>query len=182
VEVAIVNRAHVNIGIAVCLIALAALLRVLPHPANFAPVAAVAIFGGSILPRRLAVLVPLLAMMFSDAIIGFHNLIPLTWGCYVLIALTSSHWLRKPSLRRGAIITLSGSTLFFIVTNFGVWAWSSMYAHTWNGLALCYTMALPFFRNTLLSDMLYTSMLFALYALATSMSYRLLKPGLAAKV
>jgi hypothetical protein len=176
------KQAHLNIGIAIWLIALAVLMRILPHPANFAPVAAVAIFGGSILPRRLAILVPLLAMMFSDAIIGWHSLIPLTWGCYALIALASSHWLRKPSIRRGVIITLSGSTLFFVVTNFGVWLWSSMYAHTWSGLALCYTMALPFFRNTLLSDMLYTSALFGLYALAAGMSYRLLKPGLRADI
>ena len=176
------SRAKVDVGIAVCLIALAASLRILPHPANFAPVAAVAIFGGSILPRRLAVAAPLVAMMVSDLVIGLHSLIPLTWGCYALIALASSYWLRQPRLGRGIAVTLSGSTLFFVVTNFGVWAWSGMYVHTWSGLVLCYNLAIPFFRNTLLSDMVYTAGLFTVYALVKGLSHKLLKPALKPKL
>lgn len=156
-----------NFLVAITLIVFAVFLRVLPHPANFAPVAGVAIFGGSVLPRRLAVWVPLGAMIISDAVIGFHDLILLTWGCYVLTALASSIWFRKLSLGRGIGLTLAGSIFFFAVTNFGVWLKSGMYAHTLSGLAECYTLALPFFRNTILSDLIYTGLLFGIY-MATS--------------
>src|SRR4051812_23161113 len=99
---ATVNSKKLNIAIVFYLILLVVTLRLLPHPANFAPVAAVAIFGGAILPRKLAVWVPLAAMVVSDLIIGLHSLILLTWGCYALIALASSYWLRKLTLIRGA--------------------------------------------------------------------------------
>jgi len=171
------KKSNLNFTIAVGLILLAVSLRLLPHPANFAPVAAVAIFGGAVLPRRLAVWVPFVAMALSDLVIGFYNIMPVTWGCYVLIALASSYWLRKPGFLRGVSLTLSSSLFFFAVTNFAVWLWSSMYAHTWSGLAQCYTMALPFFRNTALSDLFYTATLFAVYVLATKAGVRLLAVG-----
>lgn len=164
-----VNRSYVSLGIAVSLILLAVSLRVLPHPANFAPVAAVAIFGGAMLPRRFAVAVPLAAMMVSDLIIGLHDLIPITWGCYALIALASSLWMKKSSLARGLSLTLGGSVFFFVTTNLGVWWTSGMYAHTLEGFTRCFVLAIPFFRATLLSDLLYTGALFGLYALATGL-------------
>jgi hypothetical protein len=163
VEAAMIQDKHFSLLIAICLILIAASFRILPHPANFAPVAAIAIFGGVILPRKLALWVPLSAMIISDLVIGLHPLIFLTWGCYMLIALASSTWLRKSNLLKGLSITLGGSVFFFIVTNFGVWAESGMYAHTWNGLMECYYMALPFFRNTVMSDLIYTAALFGIY-------------------
>lgn len=172
-ETAVIKREQLlNTGIALCLIALAVTLRILPHPANFAPVAAVAIFGGAILPRKMAVWTPVAAMMISDLVIGLHNLIAVTWGCYALIALASSYWLRKPNLRRGLALTLSGSLLFFFATNFAVWVWSGMYAHTWQGLGQCFSLALPFFRNTALSDLIYSGALFGAYYLAVKLSAR----------
>ena len=177
------SKQTLNTLIAAGLIVLVVCLRLLPHPANFAPVAAAAIFGGAVLPRRLAIWVPLLAMVASDLIIGLHNLVLLTWGCYALTALASSYFLRKPSLVRGASLTLGASIGFFLVTNFGVWAASGMYMHTWAGLARCFEMALPFFRNTALSDMFYTVVLFGAYALAIRASrwlttWSLAKPSL----
>ncbi len=163
-----------NILIAVCLILLAAGLRLLPHPANFVPVAAVAIFGGTVLPRRFAIWVPVAAMMASDLVIGLHNLILVTWGCYALIALASTYVMRRPKFVRGAALTLGSSLFFFTVTNFAVWVWGQMYAHTWAGLAQCYEMALPFFRNTALSDALYTASLFGIYALVLKYSHKAL--------
>lgn len=153
--------------IALCLIAIGITMRLLPHPANFAPVAAISIFGGAVLPRKLAIWVPLAAMMVSDAVIGFYSLMPLIWGCYLLIALASSYLLRPASLLKGALLTVSSSVFFFVVTNFGVWGTSGMYAHTWSGIISCYTLALPFFRNTALSDAVYTATLFGVYFLAT---------------
>jgi hypothetical protein len=153
--------------IALCLVAIGVALRILPHPANFAPIAAISIFGGSVLPKKIAIWVPLGAMMVSDAVIGFYSLMPLIWGCYLLIALASSHWLRPAKLLRGIVLTVSSSIFFFVVTNFGVWLTSGMYAHNWSGIVSCYTMALPFFRNTALSDAVYTAALFGVYALVT---------------
>lgn len=154
------------VAIALMLIAVGVGLRLLPHPANFTPIAAIAIFGGAVLPRKLAVWAPLGAMVVSDLFLGMHDTIFVTWGCYALIALASSHWLRKPNLLRGVALTLGSSVFFFAVTNFAVWVVSGMYAHTWAGLAHCYYMALPFFRGTLAGDVLYAAALFGIYALA----------------
>lgn len=155
-----------NLLIALTLIGLAVLLRILPHPPNFAPVAAIALFGGAVLPRRLALIAPLLAMIVSDFFMGFHNLVLVTWGAYALIALASSQWLRKSNLSRGAFLTMSSSVFFFTITNFAVWFEGNLYPRTFAGLQQCFTLALPFFRNTFLSDMVYTAALFSLYALA----------------
>lgn len=158
---------RVYVAIALVLIAVGVSMRLLPHPANFAPIAAIAIFGGAVLPRKLAVWVPLGAMVVSDLFLGMHDTILVTWGCYALIALASSHWLRKPNLLRGVALTVGSSVSFFVVTNFAVWVVSGMYAHTWAGLAQCYYMALPFFRGTIAGDVVYTAVLFGIYALAS---------------
>jgi hypothetical protein len=152
--------------IALSLIALAVVLRVLPHAANFAPMGAVAIFAGAVLPRKIALWVPLVAIITSDAIIGFYSMMPVTWACFVLVALASSTWLKKPTFLKGAVVTVSSSLFFFGVTNFAVWVQSGMYAHTWRGLVECFTMALPFFRNTAASDIVYTTALFSVFGLA----------------
>jgi hypothetical protein len=156
-----------QIAITLVLITLAVVMRLLPHPANFAPVTAIALFGGATLPRRYAVLAPLLAMMISDTLIGWYSLMPVTWGCYALIALASSIWLRGHSIGRGISLTAGSSVFFFLVTNFAVWVGGGLYVHNLAGLERCFVMALPFFRNTALSDMLYTASLFGLYTLAT---------------
>jgi hypothetical protein len=80
----------------------------------------------------------------------------------------------KPKLLKGIALTFSASLFFFVVTNFGVWLFSGMYAHTLSGLSYCYAMALPFFRNTALSDMFYTASLFAVYALALKVTNKYL--------
>jgi hypothetical protein len=166
------NRDRLNFGIALCLVILAAAIRLLPHPDNFAPIAAVAIFGGALLPRRYALTVPLAAMVLTDLVIGMHDLILVTWGSYLLIALASNAWLKKPSLKRGVFLTLGSSLFFFATTNFAVWLFDGMYPHTLAGLAECFTLALPFFRNTLMSDAVYTAGLFGIYALSTARGER----------
>ena len=171
-----------NLLIAFGLIALGVSLRVIPHPANFAPVAAIAIFGGAVLPRKYALWVPLLAMMISDMVIGLHSLIAVTWGTYLLIALASSYIMRRPTVARGAALTFSSSLLFFFTTNFAVWLTSGMYLHTWAGLQRCFTLALPFFRNTALSDLIYTGALFGIYAIACNLGKRALDYRAAGKL
>ncbi len=169
---------RLQLAIALTLIAIGVTLRLLPHPANFAPIAAIALFGGAVLPRRLAPWVPLGAMVVSDLFIGFYDVMPVTWACYLLIALAGSRWLRRPTLAKGAAVTLSASLFFFVVTNFAVWAASDMYAHTWAGLAQCYYMALPFFRGTVSSDVVYTAALFGVYGFALMVVRRSTRDGL----
>lgn len=165
------SKTKLYLGIALGLILLAAILRLAPHPPNFAPIAAVAIFGGAMLPRRYGVAVPLAAIIATDLIIGLHNLVLVTWGSYALIALASSVWLKdKLTFVRGATMALGASLFFFVTTNFAVWLTSGMYERTWAGLTQCFTLAIPFFRNTLASDLIYTATLFGLYALAVKAS------------
>lgn len=172
------NKRTLNITLAISLILMAVGLRLLPHEANFAPMTAIAIFGGVVLPRRLAVWTPLLAVVTSDLFLGFYNTILVTWACYAVIALASSYAMKKASLLRGISLTVSSSIFFFAMTNFATWLWSGMYEHTWVGLTRCYTMALPFFRNTALSDLVYASALFGTYVLAVKVSANLQKSRL----
>lgn len=138
----------------------------MPYPPNFAPIAAIAIFAGAVLPRKWGIGLPLAAIIISDLFIGLHSTILFTWGSFVLIALLSSKYLKKikPATVTGA--SLGASVLFFIVTNFGVWLEGRLYTLNWSGLVQCYYNALPFFRNTLLGDMTFTVVIFSAYALA----------------
>ena len=138
--------------------------RVAPHPANFAPVAAVALFAGAILPRKWALSAPLLAMIASDLIIGLHSLVFVTWGIFVLIALSSHRLLRKANKTKIVAGSVAASVLFFVVTNFAVWAQGLMYPMNLGGLIQCYVNAVPFFRGTLLGDLFYSGVLFGAYA------------------
>jgi len=136
------------------------------HPANLAPVGAIALFGGAILPRKVGWWLPLAVMILSDAIIGFYHGILFTWLGFLLVGLLGmsmrdqTNWFRVPF---GA---MCGAMIFFIVSNFGVWLQGQLYPHTFAGLVTCYEMALPFFRNTFYGDFLYSWLFFGMYALA----------------
>ena len=145
--------------LALVLILLGVSMRFLPHPANFAPIAAVALFSGMYLRKWYAFVVPLAAMVISDWQIGFHNLIAYTWGSFVLVGVIGWYVRRHKNPTTIVLGTVSGSALFYLVTNFGVWLQTDMYAKTWQGLLECYTLALPFFRNTILGDLFYTGAL-----------------------
>ncbi len=150
----------------VLLILLAAASRLLPHPPNFAPVAAIGLFAGAMLDRRAAWLVPLVALLLSDLIIGFYHPVGMLWN-YVAFAaclmIGSGLLARGRSLPRLAGATLSSAVVFFALSNFGMWA-SGYYPRTWAGLVECYVAALPFFRNTLVSDVVFVAALFGGHA------------------
>jgi len=151
------------------LIVLAAASRLLPHPPNFAPVAAIGLFAGAHSSRRAGWLVPFAALLASDAVIGFYHPVSMVWNYLAFAAclLIGSGWLaRTRSLVRVSGAVLSSSLAFFALSNFGMWA-SGYYPRTWGGLVECYVAALPFFRNTLASDVLYSAALFGGYALLT---------------
>lgn len=151
------------------LVLAAAATRLLPHPPNATPIAAMALFGAAhFTDRRAALLVPLLAMALSDLALGYgiHPTLPFVYASFLAIA-GLGFLLRKrvsPATVIGA--SLASSILFFAITNLGVWAMSSFYPPTWEGLVACYTAAIPFFRNTLAGDLVYTAVLFGGFALA----------------
>ncbi len=157
-------------GMVFVLITFAVLSRLAPHPANVAPMAAVALFAGALLPRRWAMTVPLAAMVVSDMFIGMHSLVAFTWGSFALIALLSSYRFKSITFGGVASGSIGASVLFYVVTNFGVWAEGRLYNRTFSGLLQCYYNALPFFRNTLLGDMVYAGLLFGTYALVVRTS------------
>jgi hypothetical protein len=153
----------------------AALLRLVPHPPNFAPIGAVALFGGAKLRGWQAYLVPVLAMLLTDPIrswmeggypaYSWSTLI--TYSSFLISVFLGRMFLRKsPGVLQIASVAFLGSLQFFLITNFAVWAGAPrLYAATWNGLMECYIAALPFFGRTLLADLFYTGVLFTVYAL-----------------
>lgn len=169
-----------------------ALLRLTPHMANFAPISAIAIFGGANLSKRSAILVPLLAVIISDYLllyvnpfgspmVDFSRIQPVTamfhdttlyvWGSFLVSGLIGI-WLKahkKPSYIVAA--SFLASIQFFIITNFGVWA-GGMYSRGIDGLLESYLMGLPFFKWTLLGDLFYTGVLFGVYELAKKAAYK----------
>ena len=150
-------------AIVILLVIFAILTRFIPHPANFAAVGAVALFSGTYLNKKYALWLPLVVMMISDYFIGFHNLIFFTWGSFVLIGAIGL-WVRKNKNIQNVIFgTVTGSLLFFFITNSAVWAMTPLYAKNSQGLIECFVMALPFFRNTLLGDFFFVGVLFGSY-------------------
>ncbi|MGB2592128.1 MAG: DUF6580 family putative transport protein [Candidatus Acidiferrum sp.] len=148
-------------------IVLAAALRIAPHPWNFAPVGAMALFSGAMLSdRRLAFLFPLLALFAGDVFIGFHKLMPVVYASF-LVSVAIGFWLReRRSVARVGAATLFGAIQFFLVTNFAVWAFGLSYPHTSPGLIACYAAGVPFFWNTLAGDAFYATLFFGGFALA----------------
>jgi len=142
------------------------ILRLLPHPPNFAPVAAMALFGGVYFSsKKLGLALPILAMLISDIFIGFYYplLMLSVYGSFLLCGILGI-WLKKQKKWYTVLgSSLSCSALFFIITNFGVWAFTPWYPKTLLGLADCYIMAIPFFKNTLLGDLFYVTILFGVY-------------------
>ncbi|HVU26580.1 MAG TPA: DUF6580 family putative transport protein [Verrucomicrobiae bacterium] len=162
------------------IIFVAALSRLIPHPPNFSPIAALALFGGAQFSCKwMAFIVPLAAMFLSDLILGLHALIPVIYGCFALIVCLG-FWLRRnQNICRIGGAAIIGAILFFVVTNFGVWAIGSYYPKTGNGLLTCYIEAIPFFWNTLTSDLFYSAILFGALR-AAEWRWPIMRPALAA--
>lgn len=173
--------------ILVGMILAAAASRLIPHPPNFAPIGAMALFGGACFAnKRMAFLVPLAAMLVSDLAIGWlsgdlslglHRLIPVVYGSFALIVCLGFLLRGRRKVVPIAGAALASSVLFFVLTNFGVWALGSWYPHTWEGLVACYVAAIPFFQNTLLGDAVYATLLFGGLALAENSFPALREPA-----
>ena len=161
------------------MIVAAALTRLLPHPPNFSPVEAMALFGGAYFASRtMAMLVPLAAMLLSDVVLsmvnggsyGFGNYFGstsfwLVYGCIALSAVLGFGLRGKVSGARVLGFGLAGSVLFFLVTNFGAWLGSAMYPQNAGGLVAAYVAGIPFFQWTVLGTLFYAALLFGGFAL-----------------
>lgn len=147
----------------IVLVILGASARLFPHPANFVPLGAIAIFSGLFLPRKLALWLPMVALFVSDLLIGFYSW-PIMFTVYASFLLTT-FVATKINHAFAPILgtTLASATFFFLTTNAAVWAFGTMYTHDLNGLIQSYTMALPFFRNSLMGDLFFTGILVGSY-------------------
>jgi hypothetical protein len=150
------------------IILIGSLLRVLPHAANFAPIGAIALFGGVYLEKRLALVVPLAAMIISDFFIGFDSVSQraIVYGSFLLIGLVGMLIRKNKNVATVIAGSLSASAIFFLITNC-VYLYSpdGIYGHSWSEQVRSYTNALPFLKPTLISDLMYTTIFFGAYEL-----------------
>jgi hypothetical protein len=155
---------NIKIVLITLIIFLVSLTRIYPHPPNFTPILALAIFGGAYLPnKRTALLLPIIIMFFSDLIIGFHSQIYAIYGTIIMLSLLGNT-IKTKNIKNLAITGFTGSVIFFIITNFSVWLSDGLYPLTTAGLIECYVMAIPFFHNTLISTLTFLAILFFGYS------------------
>lgn len=158
----------------IVVVSIAVTSRLLPHPPNFTAMGAVALFAGTYLPRRWGVVVPLVALFLTDFALGFYE--PLVavsvYGSFALVGAIGL-WIRKNKKPSTVLMgALSASVIFFFITNFAVWAFTPWYPKTAFGLYQSYALAVPFFRNMLAGDLIYTILIFGLYEVAGLIAHR----------
>ena len=149
------NYLKVFLGIFIVLAA----SRFIPHPPNFTSLLALsfyipAIFGNRFIPALI------LSFIITDMFIGFHSVTLFTWGSVVLIGLLSNFFYSNTKSR--IFGSLFGALIFFVITNFGVWSLGS-YGYTFEGLILCYTLAIPFFAYTFISTIMFSTIIETIY-------------------
>ncbi|RHX91935.1 DUF6580 family putative transport protein [Leptospira stimsonii] len=159
------------------LILIAVAGRYFPHPANFSPILAISLFAGAhFASKKLSLVLPVLSLLIGDMFIGFHDLMPVVYGMCLLLVVMGWKLRASSSVGRIVLSSLVGSVAFFAVTNFFVWLTSGMYTLDLNGFAQCYIMAIPFFPNSLLGDLFYTTVLFGAFALIEKAGWLKLAP------
>jgi len=167
---------------AALLIAFAAFTRLFPHPFNFTAVGAMAVFGGSVIKdKKLAFLLPLVALLLSDVCLqlftstkGFYGTTQFfVYSAFMLITLLST-FIRKASVPNIAFAAVWSGLIFFIISNIGVWISSTTYAHNLNGLLACFAVAIPFYKseffgnfllNGIMGNVFFSVLLFGAYYL-----------------
>jgi hypothetical protein len=166
---------------AVGIILLAAISRLIPHPPNFAPIASLAIFGGTVISnKKYALILPLGALLLSDVLFqlftttpGFYDISQtFVYGAFILITFLATK-IKKANTTNILFACLWSGAIFFILSNFGVWLTGVYYPKTITGLMECYAAAIPFYKNELFGNMLlntfmsnvfFTAVLFGAYA------------------
>ena len=151
------NYFKISIGIFIIL----AISRFIPHPPNFTSLLAISFYVPVLLGVRYLPSV-VICFILTDFIIGFHEVSLFTWGSVILIGLGSKFFAR--TILNRVFGALLGASLFFVITNFGVWSLGS-YAYNFEGLLLCYTLAIPFFTYSLISTFIFSGVIEAIYKL-----------------
>jgi hypothetical protein len=160
------NKLTPKFWIVTLMVFAAAFVRLIPHPPNFAPIAAMALFGGAYFNKKWAAFtIPLAAMFITDLILGFHETMWAVYLSFAIIVVIGMLMLKEIKIGNLFFASVISSVSFFIITNFGIWLSTSYYAKTSVGLAACYTAAIPFFHQTLLSDLFFVGVLFGAYHL-----------------
>ncbi len=144
------------------LISIGVVGRLVPHLPNATPMTTITLAAGKYVGRVATILIPLIAMVLSDAVIGFYNwkILISVYASFALIGLSGILARKYPGMFPTGLVLISSSLLFFLATNFSVWLFSPWYAKSIAGLFYCYELGLPFMRNMLLGDITYSLVLF----------------------
>jgi predicted Co/Zn/Cd cation transporter (cation efflux family) len=143
-----------------------AMFRLLPHLPNVSPVAAMALFGGAYFAdKRMAFLVPLLALFLSDLVLGLHNSMIFVYAGFALTVAIGFLLKGRVTITNTAFATVVSSVLFFLLTNLGAWMTSGLYARSAEGLMQAYVAGIPFFQNSLLGNLVFVAVIFGGYHL-----------------
>jgi len=144
--------------LAALLIAIGVAGRLLPHLWNATPIIAVSIIAGKYLGRKYSLIIPVVAMLVSDIFIGFYSwpIMLSVYGSFILAGLIGYLGRKECGVPTLALLAVSGSFIFFLVTNGAVWLFGTMYPHDLSGLFMSYVAGLPFFRNMIMGDIVYT--------------------------
>ena len=154
----------------------------MPHPYNFTPLIGITLLSGFLFKNRLlSIFVPLISFWLSDIFINnyiysgyyggftiFQSGMFWTYGSLIAISFLGSNFLSNSKISKVCLASLSASTIFFVISNFGVWLGGAMYAKNLAGLIQCYTLAIPFYGSSLIGDLIYSSIFFSAYNFATS--------------
>jgi hypothetical protein len=150
-----------------------AIFRLLPHWPNVSPIAAMALFGGAFFAdKRLAFVIPLAALFLSDLFLGLHGTMIFVYAGFALTVAIGFMLKGRIGLTSSLLAVIASSLVFFLLTNFGAWLTSGLYARSAEGLLQAYVAAIPFFQNSLLGNLAYAGAIFG--------GYRLLQINIAA--
>ncbi|MDR1273890.1 MAG: hypothetical protein LBK12_05005 [Odoribacteraceae bacterium] len=167
------QKINLRFGVITGIILLAAMTRLIPRPANFAPIGGMALFGAAYYSRRYwAFIIPIASMWISDVILNntvyaryfdhfvwFYGGSLFTFAAFALIALFGMYALKRVRVYNLIAAALGASAIFFLVSNFGAWITMDAYPKTPGGLMACYAAGLPFLKGTVLGDLVYTGLL-----------------------
>ena len=177
------NSFHMNItrfSTLVAIIVLAALSRFIPHPFNFTPITAIALFGGAYFTNRWqAIVLPMAAMLLSDTILeittgfGFHSGMLVIYAAFTLVAVLGIKLLKTVNPVRVISASVASSLIFFLITNFAfLYPEAAIadpnlgnYPHNLTGIIASYTAGIPFLKNQILGDLFFSGVLFGGFSL-----------------
>ncbi len=159
------QRSQWQLWTAVALMIYGTVLRVVDHPPNFTPTGAICLLAGMVFPGRvLPWAVPLGLLLISDAFLGFYPMMGVVYGAWGVVILWG-RWVRRFSTPGRILLgALGASAWFFLITNFACWLTMPEYSKDWAGLVRCYAAAVPFWRNMILADLTFTTLLYHVLA------------------